>query len=117
MENSKLKFYTAYSRNLGEIHGAALVVAHSAKEAKRLAWKYTAFFYDEYIDVGIKWIRGDNAPPLADQTKLAAGQPHVVDDPIGCETCHIWGAGLTSDNRCGWCGEDPGDRLIKRLSN
>lgn len=112
-----MRFYMAFSREAGPAEGAFLVVDHNIRDAKRLAWRYGCpWDFMDYIDLGIRWIKGTaKVAPLADQMKLAAGEPHVVDSPESCETCGMWGAGLDAEGMCGECGGPPGEKLIELL--
>jgi hypothetical protein len=107
-----MKPYMVFSRGCGPEDGATLIIASSVKEAKRLAWQQSAFDFDDFIDLGVRLIRDTQGVlPLADQNKLKAGIPHIVDDPVSCAVCHHWGAGLTSEGLCGNCNSYPGDKL------
>jgi hypothetical protein len=105
-----------FSRGVGPQEGATLAIASSAKEAKRLAWKRSGLDFDDFTDLGILrlWDAG-KVLPLANQEKLKAGIPHIVDDPVSCQVCHYWGAGLTSEGLCGNCNSYPGDKLVSLL--
>ena len=112
---NSLKPYTAFSRSEAE-EGSILVLAHNIKEGKRLAWRSNSLFGLEYTDLGIRLIRrADAVIPLADQQKLAVNIPHVVPEPVSCERCGTWGAGLDKDGMCGFCGEHPGEELTTVL--
>lgn len=107
-----LKPYVVFSRGAGLEEGAALILAQSAKEAKRLAWQQSALDFDDFVDLGIRLLRGPQfILPLANQTKLKAGIPHIVGSPAACAVCEVWGAGLTIDGLCSNCNEYPGDTL------
>lgn len=111
-----LKPFMAYNRHEGPSEGASLVLAPNARAAKPLAWRYSGEWYDDYTDLAVRLIRdGSDVLPLADQSKLAAGEPHVIDDPLSCQCCGQWGAGLTVDDLCGWCNCPPGDALVRKL--
>lgn len=108
-----MKPYMIFSRGCGPEEGAALVFAHSAKEARKLAWKQSGLDFDDFIDMGIRLIHDTRYIfPLANQDKLKAGTPHIVDNPAACKACGYWGAGLTKDGLCGNCNEYPGDKLV-----
>jgi hypothetical protein len=107
-----MKPYMAFSRAAGPQEGAFLVVADNIREAKKLAWRQCPMDFMEYTDLGIKLMGDANGMALADLAKVAAGIPHVVPDPVGCEACQMWGAGLTADNLCADCGEHPGAKLL-----
>lgn len=102
-----LKPYMAYSRSAGAIEGAVLIFAHTLREAKKYAWNNSLLreFCDDWIDLGAYLIR--DKPWLyddANQEKLSAGIPHVVDDPRGCEVCETWGGSpIGRDGVCEEC--------------
>lgn len=100
----RLHPYMGYSGDPGE--GAVLVFAHSAREAKPLAFGCLgAWFETDYIDTRVRRLRGDHAYllTLADQDKLSAGAAHVIDDPPSCQSCNRWGTPLSADMRCADC--------------
>ncbi len=97
-----MKPYMAYSREGGSCEGAILVFAHTVKEAKREAWGTVGeFFTDEYTDMAVNLLRDrDFLLEQADPIKLAQGIPHIIDSPITCEACNLWGYKL---NELGYC--------------
>lgn len=110
-----LKSYTAFSRSMGSENGAILVVAFSAKEAKKLAWSHCSDV-SEWTDLGIRRIWEDKTGLLlADKEKVETETPHIVIDPVSCEACGIWGGGITKDFRCGYCDAWPGEKLCALL--
>ena len=110
-----MKFYAAFSRNEGIEEGAILVVANTAKEAKKIAWQSgLCFNVDEYFDLSIRWLRNkENYEPLVKNTNVS----HIVADPIYCKSCKIWGQGLDKFGNCGYCGEYPGDELVNLFNS
>jgi hypothetical protein len=107
-----VKPYIAFLRSFGPAEGAFLVIASSAKEAKRLAWQNSPMDYIEFTDLAVRLMRNtQNALPLAKQDKLKYKVPHVVKNPVGCDVCNVWGAGLTTEGLCGNCNSYPGDKL------
>lgn len=112
-----MKAYMVFSRGCGPEDGAALIFAHTAKEAKRMAWKASCMDFESFTDLGIRLMRDTRfIIPLADQNKLKADIPHIVDSPDGCLVCGHWGAGLTIDGLCGNCNEYPGPNLTALLA-
>lgn len=110
---SALKAYMAYSRGLGPEEGAMLVIAHNTREAKRMAWPVLGDWgSDEYTDLAVRLLRDDHVLALADQQKLAAGEPHVVDSPTVCDACEFWGYAVDADGYCAYCDEYAGDLLV-----
>lgn len=117
MPEKTLNPYVAFSREAGPHEGGWLVVAHTTKEAKQLAWQANPPV-DDYFDLGILLIRDIfDALPLADQDKLRSGISHVIKNPTSCQACEVWAAGLTIDDKCGNCNEDPGPHLINLIKN
>ena len=101
-----LKIYIA-SEGCPE-EGAVLVFAHNAKEARTFAWPVlSGWGVEEYIHVRANLLRGrDFLYEQADQVKLKADIPHVVDDPRVCDGCHVWGMELDERGRCEDCAEE-----------
>lgn len=96
-----MKPYIAYSRAAGPEEGAILVIAHTSREVKKLAWNSgDCWNIDGWTDLAIKLIRNHNSMPLADQEKIKCDTAHVINQPAGCENCHLWGAGLDRDDMC-----------------
>jgi hypothetical protein len=83
--------------------GAVLVFACNAREARVLAFGELCGWFNEcrYIDVRAERLRlhVDYLATLADRDKLAAGTPHVIDDPQSCPTCERWGVPPSEDGR------------------
>ena len=109
-----MRAYMAYSRDLGSEEAAFLVFADSARAAKKLVWpeaRYT--LVEDWTDLAVRWIkRSADVFPLADQQKLSSGIPHVVDEPLVCENCELWGAGINKDGKCNLCGQPAGQALM-----
>ena len=102
----KMRTYSAYSSAEGPREGAILVIANTAREAKNLAWKSGELFnVDEWTDLAVRWLRDEHIIKLADQIKLAAGQSHVVADPLACMSCERWGYEVDDAGFCCDCGE------------
>lgn len=102
-----------FSRQEGSEAGAILVIANNAREAKKLAWRSgECLNVDEWIDLAVRLIRGEGIMALADQEKLRRDIQHVVAEPLGCEACGLWGAGVRSNGECCYCGEPAGEALV-----
>ncbi len=103
---SELKPYMAYSRGAGPAEGAMLVLAPNSREAKKMAWPVLLDWgTEEYTDLTVRLLHeGSHVLALADQAKLAAGEPHVVDSPQVCDAL--------ADGRCSCCNEYAGDMLV-----
>ena len=104
-----LRAYSAFSSDAGAREGAVLVFASTAREARRMAWG-RCLNVDEWIDQAVRWIRGADIMLLAEEDGK-----HVVEQPLCCESCGLWNAGLDDDDLCGECGQFPGAVLIGRL--
>lgn len=100
----------AYSFHDGEpVDGAVLVFAHSFREAKKIAYPVVRGWTDcEYLDVkgfhfpNDAWLKEH----AADQRKLAAGEPHVIDNPPTCKGCDLWHDELEESGYCESCAEE-----------
>jgi hypothetical protein len=103
-----LKPYMGYSRGGGSQEGAVLIFAHSVKEAKKIGYSVLSGMYvEEYIDVAVNLCKdGDH---LFDKNyqwskdKIAKGEAHVVDSPISCKVCNLWGEKLNDNGLCEDC--------------
>ncbi len=74
--------------------GACLIFAHTAREARKLAWPILESWWmaECWIDVRIRRLR--DMPWLyrdADAVKLAADEPHAIECPTVCPRCQLWG--------------------------
>lgn len=107
-----MKSYMGYSRAFGPHEGAILIIANTAKEARKLAFG-NCLNVEDWLDQAATLVSG--CLPLGDQEKIQAGIPHVVLEPVHCQHCELWGAGLTVDGLCDNCNEYPGDKLIGLL--
>lgn len=112
--SNKLKPYMAYSRSSGAEEGAALVIAHHIREAKKMVWPVLRNWCAgiEFTDLAVRLLRDSHFLALADQAKLAAGEPHVIDSPVVCDHCEFWGFEVDADGRCAYCEEYAGDLLV-----
>lgn len=110
-----MKPYIAFSKAEGPQEGAVLVIANTVREAKKLAWGQ-CWNVDEWIDLAVRLMRDVGIMKLANQSKLTANEPHVVDSPLGCQSCGLWGAGVKSDGACCYCGEQVGEILARCLA-
>ena len=106
-----MKTYMAYSRYVGSAQGAFLVFAHTAREAKKVAWtEVKDVLVDScvYIDLAVRMIKSDDKYlfELGDQEKLNNGIPHVVDQLPSCPICLMWDSRLGDDGLCDCCREE-----------
>lgn len=103
-----LKTYMGYAKESEE--GSCLIFASSAKEAKKLGWTVIRGWFSraEYFDMRVSLIRNeDHLFKEADPEKLAAGIPHVIEEPSGCDRCERWGVGeIGPDGLCPDCRLD-----------
>lgn len=109
-----MRAYKAYSKSVENDESSSLVIANTAKEAKALAWKSgECRNVERWTDLAVKWLRDEFVFALADQEKLATGEPHVVGDALlVCQACDWWGWDVDSEGTCCWCGEYAGDVLV-----
>ena len=103
-----------YSRAGGACEGAVLIFAHNIKEAKKIGfYAMSGMITDEYIDTAVNLIREEfiyEQAPEWSKKKLADGIPHVVDNPLSCKGCNLWGYELNEDGYCEDCqAERDGD--------
>ncbi|MHB1546169.1 MAG: hypothetical protein ACYCSB_03905 [bacterium] len=110
MSKQILNCYMAYEKDSCK-DGACLVFAHTAKKAKKIAYKeILTIWYDDilFIDARAKRIKNtDHLYSQGDPDKLKAGIPHIVDNPITCSKCGLWwDYPLTKDGYCESCQEN-----------
>ncbi len=86
-----LKPYMFYSYDPSD--GAALVFAHTAREAIKIGWdRFGDLFADRYIDCRASLMRNSDYLFVdADPEKLKNDIPHAVLEPTGCKSCETWG--------------------------
>ncbi len=96
----ELRSYMAWAGDPQD--GAALVFAHSAAEAKRLAWPTLQGWMttDAFTDVRVRWLR-TGCLHLRKQDG-----PHVVDAPLSCADCGMWWEEPLVDGLCEGCREN-----------
>ncbi|KKN30248.1 hypothetical protein LCGC14_0835980 [marine sediment metagenome] len=102
-----MKPYMAFSRGAGPGEGAVLVIANTARQAKSLVWRHCSCWnVDDWLDQAVRLIRNnEDILALADQEKLRANVPHVIDSPEECEKCEWWGVPLSESGLCESCSE------------
>lgn len=106
---NKLKPYMGYSRSGGSAAGAVLIFAHTAREAKKLAFPELKGWCDgqEWIDVAVRKLKKEYLYAEADLEKLKNNIPHVIYSPtITCKQCECWGLELNGDGICTNCIEE-----------
>lgn len=102
--------YIAYSGYLTPADGAGLIFAHNVKEAKQLATKkLRGMIFEDWVELRVKWMKGDDHVfALGDLDKISAEVTHVVDSPLCCAGCELWGYPVNRDGICLGCGEPSG---------
>jgi hypothetical protein len=106
MSKRPMRAYMAFSKHEGPEGGAFLVIHHTARQAKALAGRSGACWnVDEFFHIAVKWLRDPEIMALANKEKLKADEPHVVDSPVNCWQCDMWGAGVDHEGLCGNCGD------------
>lgn len=102
----------AYMIHAGEpVDGAALVFAESFRQAKTIGFRSMVCDGCEYTDVRGHQLKRDSwlKENAADQSKLAAGEPHVIDNPPACKRCELWFDELEESGYCETCAEERED--------
>ncbi len=106
-----MKPYMGYDNLGGSAEGAILIFAHTAREAKKVAWGFYSFIQevcdDEYINLRVTLMKDcDYIFKEANQDKLKANTPHVIESPTGCKGCEQWGYELNNEGYCEDCEEE-----------
>ena len=96
-----MKAYMGYSRGGGAQEGAVLIFAHSAREAKKVAWGgiLSDICDGEYTDAAVRLLKKEGFDE-ANQEKLSADIPHVIDNPRTCKGCEMWGVDIQENGYC-----------------
>lgn len=83
--------------------GAALAFAHTAREARRIAYPLIADWCDVgYINVRAKRLREHEAYLMS---FCRSAEAYATDEPPTCNVCERWGSPLHADgNGCDACG-------------
>ncbi len=101
-----MKIYIGYSRYCGPEEGAVLVFANNAKEARKVAYSSLVGLgiVEDWIDCAVRWLReSDFLFEQADNEKIWKGIAHVIDDPVTCKECEMWGGEQLEDGTCSMC--------------
>jgi len=104
-----LKIYMGYSYFDSPESGAAIIFAHTAKEAKQFSFALNQDWGDgEWTDSAVRLLSGcDHLYEQADQKMLADGIAHMVDHPVVCSVCELWGLPIDPKTRiCVNCSEE-----------
>jgi hypothetical protein len=99
-----MKKYMVYNRLDGPQEGAALAFAHTAQEARKLAYQDCGehcIHFENFIEVDARLIRGKE---YLDKLRKKYG-PHIVTPPA-CDACNLWGDGELVDGLCPDCRQE-----------
>lgn len=80
--SERLKPYMAHMGEPQE--GAALIFAHTAKEAKSMA-RRVSWMDCDYTDIRVKLLREGDGAHLRKM-----GLPHIIEAPPVCARCELW---------------------------
>lgn len=100
-----LRPYMCYCGEPAE--GAVLAWAHTAQDARKLAYPAIADWTDcGFIDVRARLLKKH---PAYYETLKLKDAPHVNDDPPTCQVCGLWGHPPLPDGKgCEFCGVEDG---------
>ena len=101
-----LHLYMGFDGSIGSHEGAALIFAHTSKEAKKVFWAACKgeIAGEEFTQARVRRIVGhDYLFDEADGLKVQAGLAHVNDCPKSCDNCETWGNSRIGD--LGLCHE------------
>lgn len=105
-----MKLYIGFDIPGGCPEGACLIVAHTAKEAKKIGFSTVRSWYDtEWIDMGVRLLKEHTDYLIkteVDKDKFKAGISHVIECPKCCPHCEKWGGGEIVDGFCEYCKDD-----------
>ena len=92
--------YIVYDDSIGPQEGAAMVFAHTAREARKVGYPECRDWH------GTAWIdcrarRLPSEPHLMEQA--VSDQPHIVHNPKTCERCGFWGGKPLEGGGCEFC--------------
>ena len=109
-----MKAYMGFDNLGGASEGAILIFAHTAREAKKVAWNDHSFIQDicdgDYINLRVTLMKDcDYIFKEANQDKLKANIPHVIESPTVCKDCELWGEELNEAGYCQGCQDDRDD--------
>lgn len=103
-----MKLYMGFDIPGGSSEGACLIVAYTAKEAKKIGFETVRNWYDtEWIDMGVRLLKENTDYLMAeiDIDKFNKGISQVIECPICCPNCECWGGGEIIDGHCDYCEE------------
>jgi len=102
-----LKIYMGYDSAEGSAEGAVLIFAHDSKEARKIGWPVMRGLFDtSWMQMAVRVLRKNTVmlSKNANQTKLAAGEAHVIVDMDVCPQCGLFGEeGVDENGICGYC--------------
>lgn len=88
-----LKMYMGYDVADGGSGGSVLVFAHNSNEARKLAYPFIHDWLDARLkDVRTRLLTAEHLRAEGIKAKLDADIPHVIDDPLICLNCELWGS-------------------------
>ena len=95
-----MNIYMGFSRCNGSYEGAALIFAHSVREAKKVGWRECGnLFTDEFTDFSVRLLKDSEwLYQEANQEKLRNDIAHTIDNPHSCKRCECWGQSEILDN-------------------
>ncbi len=98
-----LRPYMCFAGDSAE--GAVLAWAHTAQDARKLAYPSIADWTDcGFIDVRARLLKKH---PAYYQTLKLKDAPHVNDNPPCCPVCETWGSPPLAEGRgCEYCQDD-----------
>lgn len=106
---TKLKPYMGYVLD-EPCEGAILIFASNSREAKKVGWGIPSFIHDmanSYIDFRVRFLK--DSPYLfkyGNQEKLRADISHIIETPVTCKGCDLWGEDFNKEGFCQSCWED-----------
>ena len=96
-----MKKYMGYDADRGPGEGAVLILANTAKEARKTLWEDNTLDIERFIDVRVELIRGFDYLEKEKQHDY----PHLVS-PTACCKCNMWGLEeIGDDGLCDSCRE------------
>jgi len=100
-----MKYYIATI--VDEVDGAILIVSNESRG--KLKYLASQFFCYNFFDIRLRLCE-DHVKKIV--PRLKDNKTRLFDNLPYCKNCDFWGAGV-ENNRCGNCGEYPGDHLVR----
>ncbi len=99
-----MKAYMGYDGVAGPSEAAILIFAHTVKEGKKISFGTLQSLFDcEFVDMRVRLLKEEHLFKEADQEKLKAGIPHVIESPKVCGNCEVWGGYPVENGQCCFC--------------